>query len=195
MNVQDIDRTSHAPDPTPKNRNKRTQITWWDGLAVAMAFAWIFPEIGALASKGTISTRLSPAIEGGLHFADLSSGPQYLFIAALALKFIALLTTVFLVVHSFGDMAKGEVFTEKNSRRLVGGMAGIFVFLFARLGLEGMANNWSSTELGIDWWHDAGTSTPLSDMAPALVLACVLGALATILRRGAQLEEDVEGLV
>ena len=78
---------------------------------------------------------------------------------------------------------------------LLVGMAGIFVFLFARLGLEGMANNWSSAELGIDWWHDAGTSTPLSDMAPALVLACVLGALATILRRGAQLEEDVEGLV
>lgn len=195
MNAQDINYTSPAPDPTPKNRNKRTQITWWDGLAVAMAFAWTLPELVALSSKGTISTRLSPAIEGGLHFADLSSGPQNLFVAALALKFIALLTTVFLVVRSFGDMARGEVFTEKNSRRLIAGMASIFVFLFARLGLEGMANNWAATELGIDWWHDAGVSTPLSDMAPALVLACALGALATILRRGAKLEEDVDGLV
>lgn len=182
---------------TPNNPPKKdkTRITVADGLAVAIAFAWILPEIISLASDGTISTHLSPAIEGGLHFADLSAGPRNLFLAALVLKFIALLSTVFLVADAFTDMAKGQVFTEKNSRRLTAGMVGIFVFLFARLGLEGMANNYAAAQLGIDWWGDPGTTTPLSELAPALILACTLGTLATILRRGAKLEEDVDGLV
>lgn len=189
------DSPTPAPTPRPSKKDKSTNISWTDALAVAITFAWILPEIVALTSHGVISTRLSPAVEGGLHFADLESGPQTLYSIALALKFIALLAAVFLVTNTFSDMSKGQFFTEKNSRRLTAAWIAIFVFFVARLGLEGMANNWASAQLGIDWWQDPGTTTPLSDLAPAMVLACVLSALATALRRGAKLEEDVDGLV
>lgn len=189
------DSPTPAPTPRPPKKDKSTNISWADALAVAIAFAWILPEIVALTSHGVISTRLSPAVEGGLHFADLESGPQTLYAIALALKFIGLLAAVFLVTNTFSDMSKGQFFTEKNSRRLTAAWISIFVFFIARLGLEGMANNWAAAQLGIDWWQDPGTTTPLSDLAPALVLACVLAALATALRRGAKLEEDVDGLV
>lgn len=189
------DSPTPAPTPRPPKKDKSTNISWADALAVAITFAWILPEIVALASHGVISTRLSPAVEGGLHFADLESGPQTLYAIALALKFIGLLAAVFLVTNTFSDMSKGQFFTEKNSRRLTAAWISVFVFFIARLGLEGMANNWAAAQLGIDWWQDPGTTTPLSDLAPALILACVLAALATALRRGAKLEEDVDGLV
>ena len=118
-----------------------------------------------------------------------------MFTVALGLKLISLLCAVFLVTNTFTDMAKGNVFTEQNVRRLTGAWISVIFFFIARLGLEGMANNWAAAELGIDWWGNAGTSTPLSELAPALLLFCVLGTLATILRRGAKLEEDVDGLV
>lgn len=200
MNAQEIGPANDfAPRPGPEQRTakrkNRTEFTWADALMPTIAVFWILPEIVDLIAKGTISSRLSPAIEGGLHLADLEAGPQSYFIVALALKFIALLATVFFVTRALGDMANGRVFTERNSRRFLAGMTSIFVYAFARLGLEGMANNYASAQLGIDWWHDPGTTTPLSDLAPALILAVVFGALATILRRGEQLEEDVDGLV
>ena len=189
----------NTPTPTPRPRppkgRDRTKISRFDALAVAIAFAWLLPEIIALVNDGTISSRLSPAIEDGLHFADLTTGPQTMFTVALGLKFVALLSAVFLVTNTFTDMAKEKVFTEKNARRLTGAWISIVVFFIARLGLEGMANNWAAAQLGIDWWGTPGTGTPLSELAPALLLILVLGALATILRRGAKLEEDVDGLV
>ena len=184
-----------TPNPRPPKDRDRTKVSWSDALAVAITFAWLLPEIIVLATDGTISSRLSPAIEGGLHFADLSSGPQTMFTVALGLKLASLLCAVFLTTNTFTDMAKGNVFTEKNARRLNVAGNSIVVFFIARLGLEGLANNWAAAELGIDWWGDAGTSTPLSELAPALLLIFVLGALARILRRGAKLEEDVDGLV
>lgn len=187
--------TGPGPEQGAAKQKDRTEFTWADVLSPAIAIIWILPEIGDLIVNGTISSRLSPAIEGGLHLSDLDSGPQSYFIVALTLKFIALLATVFFVTRALGDMANGQVFTERNSRRFVAGMTSIFVYGFARLGLEGMANNYASAQLGIDWWQDPGTTTPLSDLAPALILAVVFGALATILRRGAKLEEDVDGLV
>lgn len=198
MNTQETNPTNSptpAPQPRPPKKDKSTNISWADVLTVAITLAWILPEIVALASHGIISTRLSPAVAGGLHFADLDSGPQTFYTVALALKFIGILAAVFLVTNTFSDMSKGEFFTEKNSRRLTAAWISILVFFIARLGLEGMANNWAATQLGIDWWQDPGTTTPLSDLAPVLVLACVLAALATALRRGAKLEEDVDGLV
>ena len=187
--------SSSTPDHRPPKRRDRTKISQFDALAVAIAFVWLLPEIVAVATDGTISSRLSPAIEGGLHFADLSSGPQTMFTVALGLKFVALLSAVFLVTNTFTDMAKEKVFTEKNARRLTGAWISIAVFFIARLGLEGMANNWAAAQLGIDWWGAPGTGTPLSELAPTLLLILVLGTLATILRRGAKLEEDVDGLV
>lgn len=199
MNAQidPAENPAHRPgyEQRTKRRKNRTEFTWADVLSPAIAIFWILPEIIDLLAHGTISSRLSPAVEGGLHLADLEAGPQNFFIVALTLKFIALLATVFFVTRALSDMANGRVFTERNSRRFVAGMTSIFVYGFARLGLEGMANNYASAQLGIDWWQDPGTTTPLSDLAPALILAVVFGALATILRRGAQLEEDVEGLV
>ncbi|WP_052093102.1 DUF2975 domain-containing protein [Corynebacterium tuscaniense] len=183
------------PEPRPPKGRDRTDISRFDAVAVAIALVWLLPEIIALATDGTISSRLSPAIEGGLHFADLSSGPQTMFAVALGLKFFSLLCAVFLVTNSFTDMAKEQVFTEKNARRLNAAGISIAVFFVARLGLEGMANNWAAAQLGVDWWGDPGTGTPLSELAPALLLIFVLSALARILRRGAKLEEDVDGLV
>ncbi len=183
------------PEPRPPKGRDRTDISRFDAVAVAIALVWLLPEIIALATDGTISSRLSPAIEGGLHFADLSSGPQTMFAVALGVKFSSLLCAVFLMTNTFTDMVKEQVFTEKNARRLNAAGISIGVFFIARMGLEGLANNWAAAELGIDWWGDAGTTTPLSELAPALLLLCVLGALATILRRGAKLEEDVDGLV
>ena len=173
MNTQETNPTNSptpAPQPRPPKKDKSTNISWADVLTVAITLAWILPEIVALAS-------------------------QTLYTVALALKFIGILAAVFLVTNTFSDMSKGQFFTEKNSRRLTAAWISILVFFIARLGLEGMANNWAATQLGIDWWQDPGTTTPLSDLAPALVLACVLAALATALRRGAKLEEDVDGLV
>ncbi|WP_273415241.1 hypothetical protein [Corynebacterium appendicis] len=64
----------------PPKKQDRTKITWADSLAVALTFVWIPPpETIDAAAHGTITTRLSPAVDGDLRFSELGPTAQGMF--------------------------------------------------------------------------------------------------------------------
>lgn len=174
----------------------RTVISKLDAAGIAVVFLWFLPEIFTMLSRGIVITRLSPAVEGDIVFADIPQGAQWLYAIGLGGKYVCLLLATLLLSRALTDMSRGAVFTELNAKRLTVSACAVFAFVIFRLAFEGMGNNMVASELGIDgWWDIVGAGTPLSEFAPAMLFAISVSAFATILRRGAKLEEDVDGLV
>lgn len=174
----------------------RTAISKMDAASIAVVLLWFIPEIFTMLSRGIVITRLSPAVEGDIVFADIPTGAQWLYALGLGGKYLCLLVTTLLLSRALTEMSRGAVFTERNAKRLVVSACAVFAFVIFRLAFEGLANNWVASDLGIDgWWDIVGAGTPLSEFAPALLFAITVSVFATIIRRGAKLEEDVDGLV
>lgn len=174
----------------------RTAITKSDAASIAVVLLWFLREIVTMLSRGIVITRLSPAVEGDIVFADIPTGAQWLYAIGLGGKYVCLLVATLLLSRALTDMSRGDVFTERNAKRLAASAIAVFAFVIFRLAFEGLGNNWVATELGIDgWWDIVGAGTPLSEFAPAMLFAITVSAFATIIRRGAKLEEDVDGLV
>ncbi|WP_018016530.1 hypothetical protein [Corynebacterium capitovis] len=153
------------------------------------------PEITLMVQNKIFITRLSPALEHGILASELNPVLVTYYIVALSLKYIALLVTGAFLVTALIPMMRGRMFTAATARSLRFAGWGAIAWIIFRLGAEGLANNMAAYQLGIEWWWNAGAGTPLSDIAPAVLLATTLGVVATIVKRGAKLEEEVEGLV
>ncbi|MDY5786283.1 hypothetical protein [Corynebacterium sp.] len=156
---------------------------------------WCIPEIIQMARTGSFITRLSPALPQGLLAGELSGGAVTFLTTALVLKYAALTATAVFLARALVPMMRGEIFTAGNIRNLnvAGWMMGVWILV--RLGVEGMANNLAASELGVEHWWETASRTPLSDIAPAFALTITLGILASVVKRGAALEKEVEGLV
>lgn len=91
-------------------------------------------------------------------------------------------------------MLRGQVFNTKNIRPLNGMTIGILVWFIGRFMLEGLGNNWASSQLGIDWWASQD-GTSLGELALPYLFVCTLQLFSAAIKRGCTLEEEVEGLV
>lgn len=174
----------------------RTKITKLDAAGIGVVLLWFLPEIFTMLARGIVITRLSPAVEGDIVFADIPTGAQWLYVIGLGGKYICLLAATLLLSRALTDMSRGEVFTERNAKRLAVSAVAVFAFVLFRLAFEGLGNNMVAAAFGLDgWWDIVGAGTPLSEFAPAMLFAITVSAFATIIRRGAKLQEDVDGLV
>lgn len=181
----------------PPSRQSRETDSDFRSSIIGIAFlaVWIIPEIFTMARNGIFLTRLSPAVAGGIAADQLTAANVAMYIVAMAIKFLALAVLAWAIISAVRPMVRGEVFTLANARWLQVATWALFVWGIARFGIEGLANNFAASTLNIDWWWDSGSGTPLSDIAPALLLLFTLGLMATIIRRGVPLKEEVDGLV
>lgn len=167
-----------------------------DWISITLVFLWIIPEIIRMAYTGIATTRLSPAVEGGIKFSEMPELAQALYGIGFVGKYACLLAAVAFMAMAARNISKGIVFDETNARLMAATSGAALSFFIFRLAFEGMGNNMMAAQYGIEhWFEDFGAGTPMSDLAPAFILGIMAGMLATILRRGAKLEEDVDGLV
>ena len=183
-----MSRTSQQPKKTDSEFSSSI-------IGIAVLAAWIVPEIITMAQNDIFITRLSPAVAGGIAADQLTTANVAMYIAALAIKFLTLAVMAWAIISAVRPMARGEVFTLSNARWLRVATWALFIWGIARIGIEGLANNFAASTLDIDSWWDTGAGTPLSDLAPALILMVTLGLMSTIIRRGVPLKEEVDGLV
>ena len=99
-------------------------------------------------ATGRFSTALSAAIPEGLSKHNLDCGPFWMLTAALVVKIAAILIIAFFTYRLVKPMLRGQVFTTKNIRFLNGMTIGILIWFIGRFPLEGMGNNWASSQLG-----------------------------------------------
>lgn len=156
---------------------------------------WCVPEIIHMARTGSFITRLSPALPQGLLASELSGGAATFLTVAITLKFTALAVMAVFIAKALVPMSTGRVFTASNARALTIASWGVGAWILIRLGVEGLANNMAAHELGVEHWWNTGSGTPLSDIAPAFALMITLVVLVSVVKRGAKLEEEVDGLV
>lgn len=145
-------------------------------------------------ATGRFSTALSAAIPEGLSKHNLDGGPFWMLTAALVVKIAAILIIAFFTYRLVKPMLRGQVFTTKNIRFLNGMTIGILIWFIGRFPLEGMGNNWASSQLGIDWWASQD-GTSLGELALPYLFVCTLQLFSAAIKRGCKLEEEVEGLV
>nr|VDG62988.1 Uncharacterised protein [Streptococcus thermophilus] len=191
MNMS-MDTNQTAKPPTEKQTKDFNSSTIGVTALVAL---WISFEIFEMIHNGIVITRLSPAVAGGIVFADIPSGAQWLYGIGLATKYIGLLGTGMTLSMIGWNMSKGRIFTERNVTLLNFGTGAMFAYFIGRIGFEGLGNNFVASDLGLERWWDTGVSTPYSEFTPALILLFTLGLASMLLRRGARLKEDVDGLV
>lgn len=179
-----------------KTQRDNTSISAVDAAGIFVVLLWFLPEIFEMLVRGIVITRLSPAVEGGIVFADIPTGAQWLYCIGLGGKYVSLLVATLCVSMALTSMSRGQVFNERNAKLMAASSIAVFAFVIFRLGFEGLGNNMVAAAYGIDgWWDIPGAGTPLSDFAPAMIFAITGATFSTILRRGAKLEEDVDGLV
>lgn len=185
--------TTHPAKP-PTQKQER-DFNWTTIAVAALVALWVSFEIVEMIHNGIVITRLSPAVVGGIVFADIPRGAQWLYGIGLATKYIGLLGTGMTLSMIGWNMFTGRIFTQRNVTLLNAGTGTMFAYFIGRIGFEGLGNNFVASQLGLDHWWDPGASTPWSELTPALILLFTLGLAAMLLRRGARLEEDVDGLV
>lgn len=181
-----------AKQPTAKDERDLNSTTFGVTALVAL---WISFEIFEMIHNGIVITRLSPAVEGGIVFADLPPITQWFYGIGLTSKYVGLLGTAITLSMIGWNMLKGRIFTERNVKLLNVGTGAMIAYFIGRIGFEGLGNNFVASQFGIEHWWDTGSGTPYSEFTPALILLFALGLTAMLVRRGARLEEDVDGLV
>ncbi|VEH72222.1 MULTISPECIES: hypothetical protein [Corynebacterium] len=180
-----------TPHPTPKA--ERREINAAAGLAL-LTIIILGPTYLRDLATGRFSTALSAAVPEGLSKHNLDGGPFWMLTAGLVVKIAGILVIAFFAYRLVKPMLRGQVFNTKNTRFLNGMTFGIFVWFIGRFPLEGMGNNWASSQLGIDWWASQG-GTSLGELALPYLFACVLQLFSAAIKRGCRLEEEVDGLV
>lgn len=180
---------------TPPTAKQERDFNWSTIAVTALVAFWIGFEIVEMITNGIVITRLSPAVEGGIVFADIPRGAQWLYGIGLTTKFVGLLGTAMTLSMIGWNMLKGRIYTQRNVTLLDAGTGAMLAYFIGRVGFEGMGNNYVASQLGLEYWGDTGTGTPLSELTPALILMFTLSLASMLLRRGARLEEDVDGLV
>ena len=180
-----------TPQPAPKA--ERREINAAAGLAL-LTIIILGPSYLRDLATGHFSTALSAAIPEGLGKHNLDGGPFWMLAAALAVKIAAILIIAFFAYSLVKPMLRGQVFNTKNIRLLNGMTAGILVWFIGRFVLEGLGNNWASSQLGIDWWASQD-GTSLGELALPYLFVCTLQLFSAAIKRGCKLEEEVEGLV
>lgn len=184
---------AHASEHTTNKERRRLRM---DTIALpAIVILGILIDVSQMIQNGIVSTRLSPAIEGGIQFAEIAGGAQWLYAIGFSLKYLALIVTSLAVSLALSNVARGRIFNQKNERLFYAGASGIFVYYISRLTFEGLANNWVASDLGLEQWWDTGAGTPSSELAPPFILGYALLVAALVIKRGIKLQEDVDGLV
>ncbi|WP_238402085.1 hypothetical protein [Corynebacterium macginleyi] len=179
--------------PQPTSQAERREIN-------AAAFICLFTIVilGSTYLRDLVterfSTALSAAIPEGLSKHNLDGGPFWMLTAGLIVKVAGILIIAFFAHHLVKPMLRGQVFNMKNVRFLNGMTFGILVWFIGRFPLEGMGNNWASSQLEIDWWSNQSGSS-LGELALPYLLVCTLQLFSAAIQRGCKLEEEVEGLV
>ncbi|AWB84562.1 hypothetical protein [Corynebacterium liangguodongii] len=164
-------------------------------LVVTAVAVYCLPEIVQMVRNGMFITRLSPALPEGILAADLPQGAVVFYVVALIVKYAALVSVAVFLTRAFVPMLRGRVFDSTIVSSLRWATYSIFVWYLGRIVLEGLANNYAAHLLGATSWWNTGSGTPLSDLSPALLLVAVLISLEAVIRKGAALEEEVDGLV
>ncbi|MBA4505717.1 hypothetical protein ACUY28_02360 [Corynebacterium sanguinis] len=175
--------------PTTKSFNSALMIV------VIAVIIYCIPEIYHMLAHGIFITRLSPALPDGLAASALPRGAVIGYLAAFGVKYASLIAGAVFLTRAFTSMLRGRLFTNTATRSLRFAGYSIICWLIARLGIEGLANNYAASALGVESWWNTGSGTPLSDVSPALILIATLIAFEAVLVRGKTLEEEVDGLV
>lgn len=181
--------------PARQNKKDRRDLNLFTGGITAFAVLWISTEIIQMLYQGIAISRLSPAVDGGITFSELPSGAQWLYGISFTVKYIALVATALTLSMLTWNMSHDRVFTQRNVALLDIASYSMAGYFLARMGGEGLANNWAAATFGIDSWGETGSGTPMSEMTPVLLLLFTLATASILIRRGAKLEEDVDGLV
>ncbi|MCT1426827.1 hypothetical protein M3G47_06150 [Corynebacterium sanguinis] len=181
--------TAHSATPATKSF-KEALIT-----VAFVVILWCIPEIYQMFSNGIVITRLSPALSDGLAVAALPRATVIAYVVAFVLKYASLIAIAAFLTRAFASMLRGTLFSTTVTKSLRFASYGIVVWIIARLGIEGLANNHAASVLGVDSWWNTGSGTPLSDLSPAIILMATLIAFEAVLQRGKALEEEVDGLV
>ena len=179
--------------PQPTSKAERREINTAAGICL-LTIVILGPTYLRELATGRFSTALSAAIPEGLSKHNLDGGPFWMLTAALVVKIAAILIIAFFTYRLVKPMLRGQVFTTKNIRFLNGIAIGILVWFIGRFPLEGMGNNWASSQLGIDWWSSQ-SGTSFGELALLYLFACALQLFSAAIKRGSKLEEEVEGLV
>ncbi|MER0071363.1 hypothetical protein ABRP93_09670 [Corynebacterium sp. KPL2850] len=179
--------------PQPTSQTERREIT-----AAATLCLFTIVILGPTYLRdlvtGRFSTALSAAIPEGLSKHNLDGGPFWMLTAGLVVKIAGILIIAFFAYRLVKPMLRGQVFNTKNIRFLNGMTIGILVWFIGRFPLEGMGNNWASSQLDIDWWASQSGSS-LGELALPYLFVCTLQLFSVAIKRGSKLEEEVEGLV
>lgn len=179
--------------PQPTSQAERREINAAAGIAL-LTIIILGPTYLRDLATGRFSTALSAAVPEGLSRHNLDGGPFWMLTAALVVKIAAILIIAFFTYRLVKPMLRGQVFTTKNIRLLNGMTIGILVWFIGRFPLEGMGNNWASSQLGIDWWSSQ-SGTSFGELALLYLFVCALQLFSAAIKRGCKLEEEVEGLV
>jgi len=179
--------------PQPTSKAERREINAAAGITL-VTIILLGPTYLRELATGEFSTALSAAIPEGLGKHNLDGGPFWMLAAALTVKIAAILIIAFFAYRLVKPMLRGQVFNTKNIRLLNGMTVGILIWFIGRFVLEGLGNNWASSQLGIDWWASQD-GTSLGELALPYLFVCTLQLFSAAIKRGCKLEEEVDGLV
>lgn len=142
--------------------------------------------------RGEFDTKLGDALGGGVPIAQLTDGQVVMYGIAVAVKALALAALIVVLTLAAVNMLRGNFFTAANARSF---SAASMLLLAGSVGwfIEGMADNWYASSIDYQEW--SGFAVGPLGFVVFYVFLLTLSLVAIALRRGARMQEDVDGLV
>lgn len=168
----------------------------WDIGASIFAYALsglvLVHYVASIFIRGEFDSSLGDALGGGVPIDDLTTGQTVMYGVAVGVKTLALAALIVVLTLAARNMLRGEFFTTTNARYF---SAASFLLLAGSVGwfIEGMADNWYSSSIDFDEWDGFAANPP--EFVVFYVFLLTLSLVAIALRRGARMQEDVDGLV